>query len=497
MKGFCQSGANTGDVDLDGNIEILAGSCDSLLFVLDLGIEGGRTDWPCMGATVTRTGLCAQPVFGTVSNEIMLSGRIDVVGDVKVDSTGCLLFGRGSEVRFVCDDVSPTGSSAGKCEIEVEGELIAVGSSTAMISMGPIANPCGMDEWMGILLKAGSSATLTKTSIFGAVTGIECQTSDAYISECMIYGCMLGLKITEAAPLIDHNTLSGNNYGISTNQATPIIVSNDVTGSLYAGVVLSTSSDAVLEDNLIRYTTQGHGISCYSSSPSILGGNRIHDNSQCGIYLSNSSPTVDSCWIAFNGDCGVKAAYYSDPVFTKTTIAENRIGLAVYVYANPVLGDTSLMVGGQNDVRQNSQYALYNATPNQIKAHSTWWGSDPPDPSIFVGNIDYSGWLSTSPAGVEGHTDNTALVLDLYPNPFAHRVVLSMSVSKTHLPVGVAVYDVRGRMVRRMAQVTDPGEVRVEWDGKDEFGNPVASGTYYLAVRSKTGTHTTKIILIR
>ena len=497
MRGFCLSGANTQDGDLDGNIEILAGSSDSLLFVLDLGMSGGRADWPCMSGTVTRTGLLAQPVFGTISNDVRLSGRVDVVGDVKVDGTGRLFMERGSDIRLVCDDVSPTGSSAGKCEIEVEGELVAVGTSTDMVSIGPFANPCGLDGWMGILLMPGSSATLTKTRIFGAVTGIECQTSDAYISECLLSDCMLGIKVTEAAPLIDHNTLTFNNYGISTNQATPVIVGNKVTENRYAGVVLSTSSNAILEDNLIGYTTQGHGVSCYSSSPNILGGNKIRNNSQCGIYLSNSSPTVDSCWIAFNADCGVKAAYYSDPVFSKTTIAENRIGVAVYVYANPVLGDTSLMIGGQNDIRQNSQYALYNTTGNEIKAHLTWWGSDPPDPSDFIGSVDYSGWLSTSPAGVSGPMESGDLLVGLYPNPFIHEIELAMAVAERHLPVDVFVYDVRGRLVKRLAHVAVAGPARVRWDGRDRFGNPAASGTYYLAIRSRTGTRNAKLIVVR
>jgi parallel beta-helix repeat protein len=497
MKGFCLSGANTEDVDLDGNIELLAGSSDSLLFVLDLGTPGGRVDWPCMGGTVTRTGLYAQPVFGSVSGHITLSGRLDVVGDVRVESGGRLSFERGSDIRFVCDDVSPTGSAAGKCEMEVEGELIAVGSAIAGIDMGPINRPYDFDDWMGVLLKSGSCATLTMTNIFGAVTGVECQTSDAYVSECTVKDCMLGIKITEAAPLIDHNTVTNNNYGISTNQATPIIVGNDVRGNFYAGVILSTSSNAILEDNVIGYTTQGHGISCYSSSPSILGGNKIRNNSQCGIYLSNSSPTVDSCWIAFNADCGIKAAYYSNPVISKTTIAENRIGVAVYVYANPIIGDTSLMLGGQNDIRQNSQYALYNATANLIKAQSTWWGSDPPAPSIFVGNVDYSGWLSTSPAGVDGPLETVDFALGLYPNPFVHKVALSLALAENQVPVDIDLYDVRGRLVRRLAHITASGEARLEWDGRDEFGSPVASGTYYIAIRSRTGMRTSKLVLIR
>jgi parallel beta-helix repeat protein len=274
-------------------------------------------------------------------------------------------------------------------------------------------------------------------------------------------------------------------------------VGNEVTGNLYAGVILSTSSHAILEDNIIGYTTQGHGVSCYSSEPSILGGNKIRNNSLCGIYLSNSSPVVDSCWIAFNGDCGVKAAYYSDPVISKTTIAANRIGVAVFVYAQPVLGDSAAGLGGQNDVRQNSQYALYNATTNEIKAHMTWWGSDPPDPSDFSGFVDYSGWLSMPPAGIEDTWEDTAFRIAVYPNPFSHRVVLSLTGGERQVPIDAAVYDVRGRLVRKMAHIAEPGAVTVEWDARDEAGNPVACGTYYLAIRSRTGTRTAKLLLIR
>jgi parallel beta-helix repeat protein len=495
-KGLCRSGPVTQDLDLDGNIEILAGSSDSLLFVLDMGIGGGRVDWLCSGATCSRSGLYAQPVFGNITGNIALSGRLDAVGDILVDTTGTLTLERGVDLRFVCDDVYRAGTSSDMCEIQVAGSLIAVGGPTSYVNLSPLEWPGDRDDWMGILLEAGASATLTRTEIRGAVTGIECMTSDATISECLIKECTIGIKVTAAAPLIDHNEVMLNNYGISTNQGPAVIVGNHVTENLYAGVTLSTSSNAVLEDNVIGYTTQGHGISCYSSSPSILGGNRIRGNSQCGIYLSNSSPTVDSCWIAFNTDCGIKAAYFSNPVVAKTTIAENRIGVAVYVYANPVLGDTVSMSGGDNDIRQNSQYALYNTTSNSIKAQMTWWGSDPPDPEAFLGKVDYSGWLSLPPAGIEDVRE-PGWGIRLHPNPFSHSVVMSLSVDQTQLPADLSVYDVRGRLVRRLPPVTESGEGIVEWNGTDNFGNPVASGTYYLAVRTRKELYTSKLLYVR
>jgi parallel beta-helix repeat protein len=497
MKGLCPSGPNTQDLDGDGNIEILAGSSDSLLFVLDMGIDGGRVDWLCEGGGPCRTGLYAQPVFGSITGDLALSGRVDVVGDLVVADSGNLVIERGSDIRFVCDDVSPSGSAAGKCEIHVEGSLISVGEPTALVNLGPWVCPNDRDDWMGIVLESGSSATITRSRIFGAVTGVECLSSDAYISECLITDCTVGLKVTEAAPRIDNNVVTLNNYGISTNEAPAIIVGNEVSENLYAGIVLSTSSDAVLKDNEIEHTTQGHGISCYSSEPSILGGNRIHHNSLCGIYLSNSSPTVDSCWIAFNGDCGIKAAYYSDPVISKTTIAANRIGVSVFVFADPVLGDSASMLGGQNDIWQNSQYALYNATANEIKAQMNWWGSDPPDPSAFVGGVDYSGWLSMPPAGVKDGPNDFDFAIAAFPNPFSHTAFLSMTAGEAQLPLDLAIYDVRGRLVRRLARITAPGEARVEWDGTDDFGNPAGPGIYYLAVRSRVGTRTSRLVLVR
>jgi parallel beta-helix repeat protein len=497
MKGSCLSGPMAHDIDGDGNIEILAGSSDSLLFVLDLGMAGGRLEWLCEGCTGTRTGLYAQPFLGAITGDVILTDRIDVVGDVLIDSTGSLTFGRGSDVRLVHDGAAPIGESPGFCELDVDGEIISVGSATGLITLRPIAYPCQKDEWMGILLNENASATLTHTHICGAITAVECNASEAYISECVITGSTLGIKITDAAPLIDNNLITGNTYGINSNDSSPIIVGNLISGNTNSGLVLSNSSLAVLDHNTIEKTQAGHGLACYSSSPNILGGNEIKLNSQAGIYLSNSSPVIDSCWIGWNGDCGIKAAYYSDPTISKTSIVSNRIGIGIYVYADPVLGDSALGIGGQNDIRGNDMYAVYNTTTNEIKAHMTWWGQDPPDPAEFRGPIDFAGWLGMPPAGIEDDAPVTALVSKLSPNPFSSQVWLSLEVGQEHLPVDVSVYDIRGRLLQKIVAVDSPGEVRAGWDGRDAHGNPVASGTYFLTVTSRSRVHTTKLILVR
>jgi flagellar hook assembly protein FlgD len=87
--------------------------------------------------------------------------------------------------------------------------------------------------------------------------------------------------------------------------------------------------------------------------------------------------------------------------------------------------------------------------------------------------------------------------VQVYPNPFSHRVTMSLSADATRLPLDLNIYDVRGRLVRNFGRITQPGAAMVQWDGRDSSGNPVASGTYYLAVRSRSNLYTSKLLFVR
>jgi hypothetical protein len=497
MRGLCKCGPSVCDLDEDGNIEIVAGSTDSLLFMLDLGDEGGRIEWCCDGGGITRPGLYAQPLFGAISDQLTVSGRIDAVGDVVVDGGAVLVLDRSTDLRAISDDVYSAGPAAGLCEIIVNGSLYATGTSSAGVSLRPISVPHAQDAWAGVVVDHSGHATLSKISISGAVIGVECHTSDVNLSECTISDCLMGIKLDEASPLLDHNTITRNDIGISVDDACPVFIGNMIVSNISCGLMLSNSSDAILDDNVLRGTSQGSGLACYSSSPSILPRNEFDKNSLCGIYLSNSSPLIDSCSIAYNGDCGVKATYYSEPAITKTSIYENAIGVGVYVYSNPALGDTAAGPGGLNDIRQNTEYAINNETSNEIRAQGNWWGVPDPDPSIFSGPVDYSGWLDMSPAGVNDTYWWTDQMLTMHPNPFRGVLRIRFSVTKAQVPASLRVYDIRGRLIRDIALATTPGETYLEWDGTDDKSRPVASGTYLLRTSWRTGTHTRKVILLR
>ena len=97
----------------------------------------------------------------------------------------------------------------------------------------------------------------------------------------------------------------------------------------------------------------------------------------------------------------------------------------------------------------------------------------------------------------EGNCYGAGLVKSLCPNPFFSTVRLSLSVADMHAPVTVDVYDITGRLIRRLATLDVSGDFRAEWDGRDSNGNRVASGTYFFAVTSRTGVQTRKVVLVR
>jgi hypothetical protein len=265
----------------------------------------------------------------------------------------------------------------------------------------------------------------------------------------------------------------------------------------YAGVVMSDGCTAVLDRNVIRNTTSGSGLACYNSDPMILPGNKFESNALNGIYLGTSSPVIDSCYVGFNGDCGIKIAMSSSPVISKTSIVGNRFGVGVYNNSNPILGNEGSGIGGLNDIRDNQILAIKNYTANTIMAQTNWWGTDTPDPVVFMGAVDYSFWLTTAPAGVDDMDVVDYNLFNLYPNPFVHELNLSFAITSRDVPLEVSVYDVRGKLVRKILSADQPGMVHVAWDGTDSRGRRVASGTYLVAVRSPKNYMTRKVVVLR
>jgi len=84
-----------------------------------------------------------------------------------------------------------------------------------------------------------------------------------------------------------------------------------------------------------------------------------------------------------------------------------------------------------------------------------------------------------------------------YPNPFNPATTIDYALASPER-VSIAVYNVRGELIRMLVSERKPaGWYSVEWDGRDQHGNPVASGVYVSRMQAGSFTDSKKLILLK
>jgi flagellar hook assembly protein FlgD len=84
-----------------------------------------------------------------------------------------------------------------------------------------------------------------------------------------------------------------------------------------------------------------------------------------------------------------------------------------------------------------------------------------------------------------------------HPNPSPGEITIEFSLVRAGL-VRLAIYDLRGRLVRRVAtQEMAAGPYRLRWDGKDDAGAPVASGVYFWRLSAPDVAKSERVVLVR
>ncbi len=91
-----------------------------------------------------------------------------------------------------------------------------------------------------------------------------------------------------------------------------------------------------------------------------------------------------------------------------------------------------------------------------------------------------------------------AVALSSRPNPFNPRTTITIRTAAA-APASLRVFDAAGRLVRVLAEDRwiGGGEHAVEWDGVDDAGSAVASGTYVIELRSGPSRAARRIVLVR
>jgi hypothetical protein len=102
------------------------------------------------------------------------------------------------------------------------------------------------------------------------------------------------------------------------------------------------------------------------------------------------------------------------------------------------------------------------------------------------------------PTGITTRDTGPKFVVEQnYPNPFNPVTTIRFAVPEKGL-VTLRVYDVSGRLVRTVISKDMPaGNHKVEWNGKNNGGESVASGVYFYRVSAGRHTATRKMVLLR
>ena len=121
--------------------------------------------------------------------------------------------------------------------------------------------------------------------------------------------------------------------------------------------------------------------------------------------------------------------------------------------------------------------------------------------------IVYRGWYIDDVALVNAEVvsvprqvppEASAGIVAAYPNPFNPFTTIKFLVTKETRTVRMYIYDVSGRLVRKLVEeALPPGLYDVTWDGKDRRGRQVASGTYICRMEAGRTSQTLKLVVLR
>jgi hypothetical protein len=114
--------------------------------------------------------------------------------------------------------------------------------------------------------------------------------------------------------------------------------------------------------------------------------------------------------------------------------------------------------------------------------------------------VSADGYEEPVAAPVTSVTTGGRLVAQLFaphPNPFSSETAMAFDVPGCAHRTSLAVYNVRGQLVRRVVEDASRGRHCALWDGSDESGHRAPSGVYFVRLDVGGSVRTRKLLLIR
>jgi len=199
----------------------------------------------------------------TINQTEVWSGVIQIEGDIVVSPTGILIIEPGTIISFAANsDKNKSGQDPTRCELIVQGVLLAKGDVNKKILFSSGAGAPRMGDWYGI-------------SIAGSRKGSE-------FDYCVIEYAYNGITIKKSNPNISNSHIRYNYHsGLMIEiKSSPKINSNIISENGYGGIVCRLASNPVLTDNMI--TLNQIGLIIFGNSRPNLGSMRRDDDYNIG-----------------------------------------------------------------------------------------------------------------------------------------------------------------------------------------------------------------------
>lgn len=320
-----------------------------------------------------------------------------------------------------------------------------------------------------------------------------------------------GSFVTAHAPLqLDDAPLMEVNSGGSLPPTIPI-----GTASFGAALTLAgLTGDVVLVDDVTAPVTDG--CEALVNGPALSGNIALIDRGLCAFTVKAAAAQAAGAIgvIIANNVAGTTppALGGTDPSITipvvSVTLADGNaikaelgagVNVTLTVDPNQLAGaDTSNRVKlfAPNPYQGGSSISHFDvsATPNLLMEPAIN-GNLSSDVDLTLAHFTDLGWLDTLPTAVGRGPGIT--VLSNYPNPFNPATTIRYEISPAQ-NVTLSIYDVRGGLVRTLERgMRTSGTHHSLWNGRDERGNAVASGVYYVRLVAASETMTRKIVLLK
>lgn len=92
-------------------------------------------------------------------------------------------------------------------------------------------------------------------------------------------------------------------------------------------------------------------------------------------------------------------------------------------------------------------------------------------------------------------------LLQAYPNPFNDRTLISINLPETidSKEITLKIYNVMGQVVRTFEPdfALNRNSFQLNWDGRNENGQPIASGSYFFVMTTKVKRYSLKLLLLK